>query len=211
MGITRDSRHKHRLTGGRVNVHKKKRKYEMGRPAAMTKIGHKRIRVVKCRGKNTKYRALRLDVGNFAWGSEGTTRKVRVMDVVYNASNNELVRTKTLVKNAIVQIDAHPLMQWYERHYGIKLGKVSAQPKVEKDKDGNEIKEATKSGHVKAKIAHRAAAQKLDTLLADQFNNGRLLACISSRPGQTGRCDGYVLEGEELAFYKKKLEKKKKA
>ena len=34
--------------------------------------------------------------------------------VVYNASNNELVRTKTLVKNAIVQIDATPFRQWYE-------------------------------------------------------------------------------------------------
>lgn len=44
MGITRDSRHKHRLTGGRVNVHKKKRKYEMGRPSAMTKLGRNRVK-----------------------------------------------------------------------------------------------------------------------------------------------------------------------
>ena len=33
-------------------------------------------------------------------------------------------------------------------------------------------------------------------------------ACISSRPGQSGRCDGYVLEGEELNFYLKKLKKR---
>ncbi len=32
------------------------------------------------------------------------TRKARILDVVYNASNNELVRTKTLVKNAIVVV-----------------------------------------------------------------------------------------------------------
>ena len=32
--------------------------------------------------------------------------------VVYNASNNELVRTKTLVKGAIIQIDATPFKQW---------------------------------------------------------------------------------------------------
>jgi small subunit ribosomal protein S8e len=32
--------------------------------------------------------------------------------VVYNASNNELVRTKTLVKNCIVSIDAAPFKQW---------------------------------------------------------------------------------------------------
>ena len=45
----------------------------------------------------------------------------------------------------------------------------------------------------------------------EQFQSGRLLACISSRPGQSGRADGYILEGEELTFYKRKLEKKKKA
>jgi ribosomal protein S8E len=49
------------------------------------------------------------------------THKTRVLDVVYNASNNELVRTKTLVKNAIVQVDATPFRQWYEQHYGVKL------------------------------------------------------------------------------------------
>lgn len=76
---------------------------------------------MRTRGGNIKYRALRLDTGNFAWGSEGTTRKTRIIDVVYNASNNELVRTKTLVKNAIVVIDATPFRQWYEGHYILPL------------------------------------------------------------------------------------------
>ena len=49
-------------------------------------------------------------------------RKTRILDVVYNASNNELVRTKTLVKNAIVQIDATPFRQWFEAHYLTQLG-----------------------------------------------------------------------------------------
>ena len=35
-----------------------------------------------------------------------------------------------------------------------------------------------------------------------------LLARICSRPGQTGRVDGYVLEGIELEFYLKKIQKK---
>lgn len=34
-----------------------------------------------------------------AWGSEVVTR---ILDVVYNVSNKELVATKTLVKNNIV-------------------------------------------------------------------------------------------------------------
>ena len=41
------------------------------------------------------------------------TDSVLTHSVVYNASNNELVRTKTLVKNSIVQIDATPFRQWY--------------------------------------------------------------------------------------------------
>lgn len=47
---------------------------------------------------------------------------MRILDVVYNASNNELVRTQTLVKNAIVQVDATPFKQWYQKHYNVELG-----------------------------------------------------------------------------------------
>lgn len=70
-GISRDSRHKRRETGGRRSKYRKKRKFEMGRPAANTKLGNKRVHPVRCRGGNMKYRALRLDTGNFSWGSEG--------------------------------------------------------------------------------------------------------------------------------------------
>ena len=39
---------------------------------------------------------------------------------------------------------------------------------------------------------------KIDPLLESQFAAGRLYAAISSRPGQSGRADGYILEGKEL-------------
>jgi small subunit ribosomal protein S8e len=71
MGISRDSRHKRRATGGKKANLKKKRLYESGRPPAMTKIGATRVHTVRVRGGNEKFRALRLDTGNFSWGSEG--------------------------------------------------------------------------------------------------------------------------------------------
>lgn len=99
-------------------------RYELGRQAAMTKLSsNKTVRRIRVRGGNFKFRALRLDTGNFSWGSEAVTRKTRVLDVVYNASNNELVRTQTLVKNAIIQVDAAPFRQWYNQHYGVDIGK----------------------------------------------------------------------------------------
>lgn len=98
--------HKRRHTGGKRKSIRKKRKFMMARPPSHTKIGPKRIHVVRCRGGNLKFRAMRLDNGNFSWGSEAVSRKTRILDVVYNASNNELVRTKTLVKNAIVTVSS---------------------------------------------------------------------------------------------------------
>jgi len=138
MGISRDSRHKRRLTGGRRNVHQKKRKHEMARQSSNTKLGTKRVTEVRVRGGNTKYRALRLDIGNFSWGSECCTRRVRILDVVYNASNNELVRTKTLVKNCVVQVDATAFRQYYEQHYGVVLGKKKKEEKEKRKRRGKE-------------------------------------------------------------------------
>lgn len=187
-------------------VHKKKRAYEMGRTPALTKLAEKRVRTLRVRGGNLKFRALRLNEGNFSWSSEGVAKKAKILEVIYNASNNELVRTKTLVKNCIIQIDATPFKQWYLAKYGLELG----QKKNNKKKEGEEAQAPKKvSKHVLKKREHRVKNRVIDQKVEDQFGQGRILACVSSRPGQSGRCDGYILEGRELEFYIKKIEKKK--
>ena len=201
MSISRNSRHKRRATGGRMPIHKKKRKFEMGRVHANTKIGARRTILVRGRGNNTKHRALKLDHGNFSWGSESQSRMTRIIDVVYNATNNELVRTKTIVKNCIVKIDANPFRTWYLQHYNVELNS-----KKEEDVDAKKIEHSKEWND---KMATRQANQANDKKVLAQFNSGKLLACVSSRPGQCGRVDGYILEGKELEFYLKKIEKKK--
>ena len=71
-------------------------RYELGRVPGNTKLVTSStsvaVRRIRVRGGHFKFRALRLDAGNFAWPSESVTKKVRVLDVTYNASNNELVR-----------------------------------------------------------------------------------------------------------------------
>ncbi|XP_071526401.1 small ribosomal subunit protein eS8 [Panulirus ornatus] len=206
MGISRDHWHKRRATGGKRVQPRKKRKFELGRPAANTKLAPQRIHTVRTRGGNKKYRALRLDSGNFAWGSEGQTRKSRIVDVVYNASNNELVRTKTLVKNAIIVIDAAPFRQWYEAHYALPLGRK----KTTKLSDAEEaVLNKKRSKKTEKKYKERQRTAKVEPALEDQFMTGRVLACIASRPGQCGRADGYILEGKELEFYLRKIKSKK--
>lgn len=90
---------------------------------------------------------------------------------VYNASNNELVRTNTLVKGAIIQVDAAPFRQWYETHvrslsrgwreislclsqYAQPVTKkgTKAAAAAEEKKDGEEKK---LSNHVQRTLAER--------------------------------------------------------
>ncbi|CCE63180.1 hypothetical protein TPHA_0E00850 [Tetrapisispora phaffii CBS 4417] len=200
MGISRDSRHKRSATGAKRAQFRKKRKFELGRQATNTKIGTKRIHSVRTRGGNKKYRALRIETGNFSWASEGVAKKTRIVGVAYHPSNNELVRTNTLTKAAIVQIDATPFKQWYESHYGASLGK-------KRNAKDEEIVAPSKSAE--KKWASRAGSAKVEQAVESQFGAGRLYAAISSRPGQSGRCDGYILEGEELAFYLRRMTAKK--
>jgi small subunit ribosomal protein S8e len=205
MGISRDHLHKRRATGGKRALIRNKRKFELGRPASMTKLGGHRIHTVRVRGGSKKYRALRLDTGNFSWGSESVARKTRIIDVLYNACNNELVRTKTLVKNAIVVIDATPFRQWYEAHYATPLGRKKGAKLSEAEEEHINKKRSNKTT---AKFTERQKKATIETALEDQFGAGRIMAAISSRPGQCGRADGYILEGKELEFYLRKIKAK---
>lgn len=116
------------------------------------------------------------------------SKLTRITNVVYNASSNELVRTNTLVKNTIVTIDAAPYKLWFQNQYGIDISKL---------KESKDYESLPKEAQISPDMV-------------EQIASGKILACISSRPGQTGRCDGYLLEDAELKFYKRKLDKKKR-
>ena len=105
MGISQHNWHKYHETRSKRRPHHKKQKYELGHPVADTKIGPCCIQSL-VQGGNKKYHVLRLDVGNFSWGSECCMCKTRVIDVVYSASNDEPVHTKTLVENCTVPTDS---------------------------------------------------------------------------------------------------------
>lgn len=106
MGITRSNAHKRKATGGKKGIHEKKRKHNSGRPAANTKIGATKVKNVRTRGGNIKRRALRLQTGSFTVRSADVTKKCAILQVMYHPTNNELMRTNTLTRSAVVRVDA---------------------------------------------------------------------------------------------------------
>lgn len=87
---------------------------------------------------------------------------------MFNASNNELVRTNTLVKGAIIQIDATNFKSWYQQHYGVELGKKKALEEGEEEKK--------RSNSVMKKVNARDAS-KIDKQVEEQFLSGRVSIC----------------------------------
>ncbi|ELA46457.1 ribosomal protein S8.e [Vavraia culicis subsp. floridensis] len=159
MGISRSNAHKRKATGGKKRRHEKKRKHNSGRAPSNTKIGPTKVKPMRVRGGNIKRRALRLNSGSFTCKSLNVTKSCAIAQVMYHPTNNELMRTNTLTRSAIVKID------------------------------GTGFKEVL-SGD-------------------DGFKEGAYYARITSRPGQDGAADGYLLEGAELSFYMDKFKKRK--
>lgn len=108
MGITRCGRHKKKKSGGARHQMQKKRKNMMGRQPSNTKIGEQRVKDLRVRGGNIKKRALRLNVGSFTMfnGVENVRADAKIEQVIYHPSNNELMRTNTVTKSAVVKVSA---------------------------------------------------------------------------------------------------------
>eukprot|EP00818_Percolomonas_sp_WS_P005987 CAMPEP_0117451274 /NCGR_PEP_ID=MMETSP0759-20121206/8919_1 /TAXON_ID=63605 /ORGANISM="Percolomonas cosmopolitus, Strain WS" /LENGTH=207 /DNA_ID=CAMNT_0005243861 /DNA_START=42 /DNA_END=665 /DNA_ORIENTATION=+ len=200
MGRVTSNLHKRRKSGAKRKIHRLKKNYETARQPSLCKLGGHKVTDVRVRGGNLKQRALRLSLGNFAWGSEGIAKKARILDVVYSPSNNEYVRTKTIVRGVIVTIDAAPFRRWYEQNYNQNLTRISSDVQ----------EESALSATQKNRFESRRKNHAVDEELRKEFGAGRVYACVSARPGQVGRADGYVLEGPELEFLVKKLAQKKK-
>lgn len=83
------------------------------------------------------------------------------------------MRTKTLVKNAIVVIDATPFRQWYESHYILPLGRKREAKNQQLDE--NDVLNKKRSKKVMSKYVARQKFAKVETALEEQFSSGRLL------------------------------------
>lgn len=163
--------------GGKRKPHHKK-KYELGCLAANIKIGPSHMPTVHVQGDKKKFPALRLNVGNLSCGSECCMCKTQIVDVVYNASNNELVLTEILIKKLHCAHWQHTSLTVAHVPLGTALGHRDSWG----DRDFKQ-KTSKKSWKICDKKVKNA---KFSSLLEEHILQGKLLACIASRSGQHG-------------------------
>lgn len=51
--------------------------------------------------------------------------------------------------------------------------------------------------------------KEVDPVFYGQLNSGDLYGVITTRPGQVGQINGYILQGPELEFYQEKFKRKR--
>lgn len=93
-------------TGGLKGRHRKKRKYELGRPFIETKLGSEDVvKVVRVRGGNLKVKVKVAAHANVTNPKTGETKKVKILRVLEVPANREYARRNIIVKGAIIETE----------------------------------------------------------------------------------------------------------
>jgi small subunit ribosomal protein S8e len=92
-------------TGGEIVIRRKKRKYELGRQAIHVKIGKEKKFVLRTKGGGKKIRAMSVEFANVLDPATKKVQKTKILDVLENAANPQLVRSKIITKGAIIKTE----------------------------------------------------------------------------------------------------------
>ena len=98
-------RSRRKPTGGKYHPHRKRRKYERGRPPTMTKIGSVKREVIRVRGGNIKVRLYRIDYANVYDPGSGKYVKARIIRVLENPANSHYVQKGIITKGAVLETE----------------------------------------------------------------------------------------------------------
>lgn len=98
-------RSKRKASGGRYHAWRDKRKHELGRHPALTKIGELKRKLIRTRGGNEKLRALALPEVLYYDPKTKKHDKAKMISVEENTANRHYKRSNIITKGAIVHTD----------------------------------------------------------------------------------------------------------
>jgi small subunit ribosomal protein S8e len=104
MGIWHGERGR-KPTGGLIQEHRKKRKYELGKLPTLPKLGKENKEIVRTKGGGRKVRMREIEFANVLDASKTFVKKVKILDVIKNPANPQLVRSKTITKGTIIKTE----------------------------------------------------------------------------------------------------------
>lgn len=92
-------------TGKEMKIARKKRKYELGRYPAHTKIGKEKRKIERTKGGGRKVKALAVEFANVFDKKTNTAKKVKILGVEENPANPHFVRHGIITKGCIIKTE----------------------------------------------------------------------------------------------------------
>ena len=89
-------------SGGRRWPKRKKRKYELGRESADTRVGPRKEKEISVRGNGSKKRLLTINTVNVTDPDTGKSNKAEIETVLENPADPNLARRNIITKGAIL-------------------------------------------------------------------------------------------------------------
>ena len=99
------ARPKRKETGGRYIDYRKKKQYELGREPSFTKLGRKRVRVLRVMGANRKLRLLSTDTANLFDPKSKSFKQAKIKTITDNPANRHFVRRNIMTKGSVIDTE----------------------------------------------------------------------------------------------------------
>ena len=99
------ARPRRKQTGARYKAYRKKKQYELGREPSFTKLGKKRMLVIRTMGSNRKLRLLSADTANLFDPKSKTYRQVKIKTITDNPANRHFVRRNIMTQGSVIDTE----------------------------------------------------------------------------------------------------------
>ena len=99
------SRPRRKQTGARYKDSRKKRQYELGREPSFTKLGKKRIQILRVMGANRKLRLLSADTANLFDPKSKAFKQVKIKTITDNPANRHFIRRNIMTKGSVIDTE----------------------------------------------------------------------------------------------------------
>ncbi len=99
------SRPKRKSSGGRYISYRKKKQYELGREPSFTKLGKRRVHVIRTMGAHRKLRMLSADTANLFDPKSKSYKQTKIKTITDNPANRHFIRRNIMTKGSVIDTE----------------------------------------------------------------------------------------------------------
>lgn len=99
-------RSRRKPSGGRLVLHRSKRRFEIGREKQLTILDEPKYKFARTKGNHQKIRVLGINFANVVDTKKGKVSKTKILKVLENPANPNYVRRSIITKGAIIETEA---------------------------------------------------------------------------------------------------------